>query len=102
MKCLTLIVHSSAKEEMADYLMNVNDVKGFTVLSGEGYTCAVCSDPFETILDKVTGYVPRVRVDVILEDHAVEKVLSELRGCTTCGQGQGIWWITPVEASGEL
>jgi len=35
MKCLTLIIAASAKRDLADWLRNIEEVEGFTMLSCE-------------------------------------------------------------------
>ncbi len=48
------------------------------------------------------GYLPRVRVDVILEEAAVDPLIKALTTCDSCVSGRGVWWVTPVERSGTL
>ena len=48
------------------------------------------------------GYTPRVRVDILLEDHNVDSVLHSIRNTTKGIEGQGVFWVSPVEQSGQL
>ncbi len=102
MKCLTLIIHEAAKHDIIERLRDEESVRGFTILSGEGHSRRTQRNPFETNHDRVMGYVPRVRVDVVLEAKAVEPLLGKLKDCDSCVTGLGVWWVTPVEASGYL
>jgi nitrogen regulatory protein P-II 1 len=102
MKHLTLTIHTNVQQDIADQLRNMEQVSGFTFSHAEGHGVEVESDPFLSARDKVVGYTPRIRVDILLEDGDVDLVLESLRK-TTCGvEGQGIYWVTAVEHSGHL
>lgn len=103
MKHLTLIIHTNAQQDLADELRNLEQqVTGFTFSHVEGHGVQVESDPFLSARDKVVGYTPRVRVDILLEDGNVESVLDTLRSTTYGVEGNGIYWLTAVEQSGRL
>ena len=107
MKHLTLISHTNAQQDLADQLRGMEkQVSGFTFSHVEGHGVQVESDPFLSARDKVVGYTPRVRVDILLEDGDVESVLDILRHTTSdAGSAdiyQGIYWITAVEQNGRL
>ncbi len=102
MKCLTLITHESIKQELIDMLRQMPEVTGYTFIRGEGRSNDTERNPFETTRDQVMGFVPRLRVDLILEDDAVETVMLRLQGCDSCVNGMGIWWTSPVEQWGQL
>jgi nitrogen regulatory protein P-II 1 len=102
MKVLTLIVRETAAQDLVDLLLCDEQISGFTTFSGEGHSCSTRENPFENDADRVLGYVPRVKVEILLEDEAVEHVLDRLRQCESCVAGQGIWWVTPVTDSGKL
>lgn len=103
MKNLIMIVHASFKEDLADKLRSLDVVQGFTFSHAEGHGSQVENDPFLSTRDKVVGYTPRVRVDILLEDDDVAKVLDILRdenaGKTSLG---GIYWVTAVEEHGRM
>ena len=102
MKHLTLIIHTSAQQDLADQLRTLEQVSGFTFCHVEGHGVQVESDPFLSARDKVVGYTPRVRVDILLEDADVYSVLETLRNKTYGVEGHGIYWVTTVEKSGGL
>ncbi len=52
--------------------------------------------------DKVVGYVPRVRVDILLDDTDVDAVIDALRDPETGIRGQGVFWVTSVDQHGRL
>ncbi len=106
MKHLTLIIHTNVQQDMADQLRNLEQVSGFTFSHVEGHGVQAESDPFLSARDKVVGYTPRIRVDILLEDSNVESVLDALRNNTYGVEGadkyRGIYWVTAVEQNGRL
>ena len=102
MKHLTLIVHTNVQQDLADQLRALEQVPGFTFSHVEGHGVQVESDPFLSARDKVVGYVPRIRVDILLEDSHVDAVLDSLRNTTYGIEGHGIYWVTTVEQNGRL
>ncbi|MBZ0070121.1 MAG: DUF3240 family protein [Gammaproteobacteria bacterium] len=102
MKLLTLIVHANTQQELADQLRNLRQVSGFTFCHVEGHGAQVESDPFLSARDKVVGYTPRVRVDILLDDADVGVVLEALRLAENNVTGHGVYWVTPVEEEGRL
>ena len=59
-------------------------------------------DPFLSARDKVVGYVPRVRVDILLDDNHVDIVLELVRAMSKGGNELGVFWVTDVQNSGRL
>ena len=102
MKNLTLIVHADVQQALADTLRSIKQASGFTYTPVEGHGAQDGRDPTLSATDRVVGYTPQVRVDILLEDGDVEDVLQMLR-ITDCGlAGRGIYWVTPVEQQGRL
>jgi len=102
MKHLTLIIHTNVQQDLTDQLRGLKQVSGFTFSHVEGHGIQVESDPFLSARDKVVGYTPRVKVDILLEDSDVELVLDLLRNQINGIAGQGIYWVTTVEQNGRL
>lgn len=102
MKHLTLIIHTNAQQDLADQLRSLEQVSGFTFSHVEGHGVQVENDPLLSTRDKVVGYTPRIRVDILLEDGDVDLVLESLRKTSYGVKGQGLYWITAVEQSGHL
>ena len=102
MKTLTLIVHADIKLALADVLRALPEVTGFTFTPVEGHGPQDERDPSLSARDLVVGYTPHVRVDIVLDDADVDKVLAALQ-TSNCGvAGRGIYWIAPVERHGRL
>jgi len=101
-KILTLIVHANTQQELGDQLRTLSEVSGFTFSHVEGHGAQVERDPFLSARDKVVGYTPRVRVDILLDDADVSAVLEALRQAENSVTGDAVYWITPVEEGGHL
>lgn len=102
MKKLTLIVHADIKQALADVLRTLPQVGGFTFIHVEGHGTREAADPMLSARDRVIGYVPHARVDIVLEDEHVEVVLDALRA-SHCGvAGRGAFWVTSVTKYGPL
>ncbi len=101
MKNLTIIVHAGVQQALADSLRTLEQVEGFTFSHVEGHSHHSEEDPFLSARDKVVGYVPRARVDVLLADGDVDAVLASLVEQSHLS-GQGVYWVTAVEAQGRL
>lgn len=98
---LTLIVRANIEQALADVLRGLPEVSGFTFARVEGHGPQEEQDPEVSAHDRVVGYTPHVRVDLVLEDAAVDSVLGALR-TSGCGlTGRGIYWVAPV-AHGRL
>ncbi|MCG2635252.1 MAG: DUF3240 family protein, partial [Gammaproteobacteria bacterium] len=102
MNILTLIVHANSQQELADQLRTLKQVSGFTFSHVEGHGAQVEHDPFLSARDKVVGYTPRVRVDILLEEGDVASVLDQLSSAGTGIGGQTLYWVTAVEQHGRL
>ncbi len=101
MKKLTLVVHADVKQSLADVLRGLPEVSGFTFIHVEGHGPQDERDPALSARDRVVGYTPHARVDIVLEDDAVETVLAAVRhhGGVT---GRGAYWVTSVKNFGRL
>ncbi len=101
MKNLTLIVHADSQQNLADLLRDQPSVTGFTFTHVEGHGPQEERDAFLSPLDRVVGYVPHVRVDILLKDTDVKAVLAALRAAPGVA-GNGVYWITPIDDQGRL
>ncbi len=102
MKNLVMVVHASVQQELADTLRCLEQIQGFTFSHVEGHSSQSDQDPFLSARDRVVGYVPRIRVDILLEDGDVDPVLSALCGERAETSWQGVYWVTAVERYGRL
>jgi nitrogen regulatory protein P-II 1 len=102
MKLLSIIIHRSAQQDLADQLRGMAEVSGFTFSRAEGHGVQVEHDVLLSAHDKVVGYTPRVRVEIMLEDAQVAVVLAALSSASSYLKGQGVYWVTTVEQHGHL
>ena len=102
MKNLVMIIHASAQQDVADELRKLDQAQGFTFCPVEGYGAQADRDPLLSARDKVVGYIPRIRVDILLEDADVDAVLGALQSTSNDINDAGIFWVADVEKSGRL
>ena len=102
MKQLVMVVHANVQQDLSDRLRAIKQVHGFTFSHVEGHSHNTGQDRTLSPRDQVVGYVPRVRVDIMLEDADVATVLEALRG-DDCGvTGNGVCWVSAIEQHGQL
>ena len=101
MKKFSMIVHSSLQQELADCLRSLK-LDSFMFSHIEEHSAQLKEDAFLSARDKVVGYVPKVRLDVILDDARASTLLEEIRGAGYSIKGKGIYWIMSVDEVGEL
>lgn len=102
MKHFVVIVHAGMQQDLGDLLRSLTAVQGFTFSPAEGHGSQSEDDPLLSARDRVVGYVPRVRVDVLLEDADVDTVLAALHAPELDFAGHGVYWVTAVERYGRL
>lgn len=102
MKNLVLIVHADSEEMLADTLRALPGVSAFTFTHIESHDAQDMNDASLSARDRVAGYTPHVRVDLILEDEQVAAVLTALRADGSGVGGRGRYWVTDVETQGLL
>lgn len=102
MKNLILIVRADIKQALADTLRSTKQVTGFTFTSIESHSVQDENDTTLSARDRVVGYTPQIRVDILLQDADADIVLHTLR-TANCGlAGRGSYQLTAVEKQGEL
>jgi len=105
MKCLTIFLHAAYENEVVDCLRGAESVSGFSLSDCRGHSRHTSDDPFAAARDRVEGFVPRVRLEVFLEDGLVDGVLKLLEHCAggIGGAGaMGAWFVSEVGRSGRL
>ncbi len=101
MKKLSMVVHESLQQSLADYLRS-QQIKTFIFNHIEQHSSQVEQDVFLSARDKVVGYVPKVRVDIILHDENIKQLLENIKNSDTSFKGKGNYWVTDVKEFGEL
>ena len=72
MKNLTLIAHVDIKQALADALRSLAQVSEFTFTHIESHSVQDEYDRTLSARDRVVGYTPQIRVDILLQDDDVE------------------------------
>lgn len=101
MRILSLIINESSKNELVELMRNLPEVEAYTIFHGEGHYSGNIQ-PFESAHDEVLGYVPRIRIDVFLEEAHVGKVIHQIKQCSTCTSRRGLYWTSTVDDMGDL
>ncbi len=101
MKKLSMVVHSSLQQELADILRSLQ-LDCFMFSHIEEHSSQDEHDAFLSARDRVEGYVPKVRLDIILDDDRTGTILDEIRDSKFPCSGKNIYWITDLEKSGKL
>lgn len=101
MKNLVLVVPTSIYPAVIDELRAL-DVPGFSVCHVEGHGSHTAQDGVLSAQDRVVGFVPRVRIDMVLDGEAIESLLTTLTRAGSVLSGQGYWWVAPVERAGRF
>lgn len=107
MKKLTIIIPENLEEALADTLKTISEVQGFTFIHVEGHAQQTLTDEkTETqevsARDLVSGYSPKVRADLLLQDQHVETVLAALRAANMGLTGHSFYWVTSIQIAGRL
>lgn len=94
---LTLVVPVDLEEALADLLLRVPDLAGFTVVAAEGHgTSVALVEPAE----RVHGYADRVYVQTVAPRAQADALLATIRSALP--HANLYFWITPVLAGGRL
>ena len=102
MKNLVLIIHANMQHDLADRLRLMPQVKSFTFIEVQGHDTQDKHDAFLSTRDKVVGYTPKIKADILLDDQDVAEVLQSIRKVVKHSRDQGFYWLLPVDESGQL
>lgn len=101
MKKLTMIIHTSLQQELADCLRSL-ELETFVFSHVEEHSAQLQHDAFLSVRDKVVGYVPQIRVDIILGNDRAKQILDDIRNLKCSFQGKGNYWISDLDEAGDL
>ena len=97
MMLVTAILKPFALEDVRTGLERVN-VSGMTVGEVSGYGRQRGHTEFYRGADYHVDFVPKVRVEVVVDDSAVDRVVDAVVTAARSGKiGDGKVWVTPVE-----
>ncbi len=96
-----MVVHETQQQALADYLRSLQ-LDTFLFYHIEEHSSNMKNDLFLSARDKVVGYVPQVRVDVILNAEEMTMLLKNITDPRCDFKGKGIYWVTNLEEFGKL
>lgn len=97
MKEIKAIIQPFRLPKVRSAFRNVRGFPGMTVTKADGVGHHVAK-PKGNILEELTDYTPKVRIEIVAPDEMVEGILQILVEVGHTGQaGDGIVWVTPVE-----
>jgi nitrogen regulatory protein P-II 1 len=103
MREIKAIIQPSRLSRLRDALRKVPGFPGMTVTAAEG-----CSDVEDHRLPKrpaeeLIQFSPKVRLEMVSADEHVDELVRVIRELCHSGQrGDGIVWVTPVDAFSRL
>jgi nitrogen regulatory protein P-II 1 len=98
MKLVTAIVKPFVLEDVKNALEQVG-VLGMTVSEVQGYGRQKGHTEVYRGAEYSVDFVPKVRVEVVVDDNLAEKVVDAIVESARTGKiGDGKVWVTPVEA----
>jgi len=96
-KLLTAVVRPFVVEDIRDALEQLA-VLGMTVTEAKGYGRQKGHREVYRGAEYSVDFVPKLRVEVLLDDSIVDKAIEAVRNaCHTGRIGDGKIWVTPVE-----
>ncbi|GAA3225670.1 P-II family nitrogen regulator [Pseudonocardia petroleophila] len=97
MMLVTAIVKPFALDDVRSGLEDL-DVAGMTVSEVSGYGRQRGHTEVYRGADYQVDFVPKVRVEIVVDDGVVEKVIDTVLAAARTGKiGDGKVWVTPVE-----
>ncbi len=97
MKLVTAIVKPFVLEDVKNALEQVG-VLGMTVSEVQGYGRQKGHTEVYRGAEYSVDFVPKIRVEVVVDDNLVDKVVDTLVDAARTGKiGDGKVWVTPVE-----
>ncbi|MFK5948140.1 MAG: DUF3240 family protein [Methylococcales bacterium] len=94
MKKLSIVAHTSLQEDLA-YCLRSLKLQSFMFSHIEEHSSQLKQDAFLYARDKVVGYEPKVRMDILLVEERAGTLIDELRG-------SGVYWVYDVGEVSEL
>lgn len=102
MKLLTLNMHANLKQDAADIINESGYSDNFTFTNIEGHGMQTKNDPLLSTRDKVVGYVPRVKLEILVDESHIMPLLHALRKSKLGANEFTSYWVTNVSSCGLL
>ena len=97
MKLITAIIKPFKADDVKTALKAAG-VQGITLTEVQGFGRQAGHTEVYRGTEYTVDYVPKVRMEVVVEDHDVDNILSVLSEAARTGKiGDGKVWVTPVD-----
>ena len=97
MKLITAIVKPAKVDDIKDVLKS-NGINGMTISEAQGFGRQKGHKEVYRGAEYIVDLIPKVRVEVLVEDSEMQRVLDLIVGAANTGSiGDGKVWVTPVE-----
>jgi nitrogen regulatory protein P-II 2 len=99
MKLIIAVIKPFKLDEVRDALMSIG-VQGMTVTEVKGYGRQKGHTEIYRGAEYAVNFLPKMRIDVVVDDNQVDKVMEAITGAAKTGQiGDGKIFVTAVEAA---
>jgi nitrogen regulatory protein P-II 2 len=99
MKLIIAVIKPFKLDEVRDALMAIG-VQGMTVTEVKGYGRQKGHTEIYRGAEYAVNFLPKMRIDVVVDDNQVDKVTEAITGAAKTGQiGDGKIFVTAVEAA---
>ena len=99
MKLIIAVIKPFKLDEVRDALMAIG-VQGMTVTEVKGYGRQKGHTEIYRGAEYAVNFLPKMRIDVVVDDSQVDKVMEAITGSAKTGQiGDGKIFVTAVEAA---
>lgn len=101
MKEIKAIVQPFKLTKVRNALRQLPGFPGMTVTKVDG--CSSAASAEHDIKSELTDFSPKVRIEIVAEDHLVDAILHTLAEAAHTGQkGEGLVWVTEVVRSARI
>ena len=97
MKKIEAIIKPFKLDEVKDALHDIG-LQGMTVIEAKGFGRQKGHTELYRGAEYVVDFLPKVKIELVLDDHLVEKAIEAIRQAAHTGRiGDGKIFVTPVE-----
>ncbi|HTH94266.1 MAG TPA: P-II family nitrogen regulator [Rhodocyclaceae bacterium] len=98
MKEIKAIIRPNKLNTLRDKLMQVSGFPGMTITKVEGCSAPTRNLSGGRVKDELVDFTPKVRVEIVAPDEAVEALVECITSVSQTGQiGDGLIWVADVE-----
>jgi nitrogen regulatory protein P-II 1 len=103
MKEINAVISPGRLPRLRAAFRKIPDFPGMTVVKAEGSGYHPGKPHAPGVKGELTEYSPRIRIEIVSPDEMVARLLEIIHeACHTGQPGDGVAWVTPVEAFRRL